>query len=467
MRRQLDASEAEPPRARDPGARRRLGSAARLASPCAPRRTADGHPRHHSREHRPAAHRDRPEPERLHDQLDDHELLADLRKPASLRRPRCRSARPPADVPDRTRRLHRRVARLGDGRKRRDAVRGAGRTGRWCRDPLAGGALDHHDGLPGLEACEGARRMGSRGRSRRGDRRPRGWRPDAVRRLADDLLRQRARRGRAVRRRVAHRPAGRKRLAGEASTSRRALLATTSIAAIVFAITQADSVGWTSFQTHLCGLGGLGRPRRIRDLRAPHRHTAPPRRADRRPCRRRRPRAHARSRRLDLRALPALLALPPERAWHGIARNGARVRPTRCLCRNRRTRRGPPHRQARRARPAHRCVRGRRRRHARALPRRRERQLPPRRSSRDADRRNRARRRRGFRLRRNPDRHPRGRDRDALGPQLDRTRDRRDARHRDLLDDRRREAEPSSARTQHRESPTRSWSPPSSLRSPA
>ena len=36
-----------------------------------------------------------------------------------------------------------------------------------------------------------------------------------------------------------------------------ALLATTSIAAIVFAITQADSVGWTSFQTHLCGLGGL------------------------------------------------------------------------------------------------------------------------------------------------------------------------------------------------------------------
>jgi EmrB/QacA subfamily drug resistance transporter len=36
-----------------------------------------------------------------------------------------------------------------------------------------------------------------------------------------------------------------------------AALATTSLAAIVFAVTQADSAGWTSLQTHLCGLGGL------------------------------------------------------------------------------------------------------------------------------------------------------------------------------------------------------------------
>ncbi|HST15370.1 MAG TPA: MFS transporter [Gaiellaceae bacterium] len=36
-----------------------------------------------------------------------------------------------------------------------------------------------------------------------------------------------------------------------------AALATTSLAAIVYAITQADSAGWTSVQTHLCGLGGL------------------------------------------------------------------------------------------------------------------------------------------------------------------------------------------------------------------
>ena len=38
---------------------------------------------------------------------------------------------------------------------------------------------------------------------------------------------------------------------------RGAALATTSLGAIVFAITQGESVGWTSAQTHLLGLGGL------------------------------------------------------------------------------------------------------------------------------------------------------------------------------------------------------------------
>src|SRR3954449_9127301 len=36
-----------------------------------------------------------------------------------------------------------------------------------------------------------------------------------------------------------------------------AALATTSLAAIVYGITQAHSAGWTSIQTHICGLGGL------------------------------------------------------------------------------------------------------------------------------------------------------------------------------------------------------------------
>ena len=36
-----------------------------------------------------------------------------------------------------------------------------------------------------------------------------------------------------------------------------AALATVSLAAIVYGITQAHSAGWTSVQTHLCGLGGL------------------------------------------------------------------------------------------------------------------------------------------------------------------------------------------------------------------
>ena len=38
---------------------------------------------------------------------------------------------------------------------------------------------------------------------------------------------------------------------------RGAVLATTSLGAIVFAITQGESAGWTSAQTHLLGLGGL------------------------------------------------------------------------------------------------------------------------------------------------------------------------------------------------------------------
>src|SRR3954469_16585246 len=36
-----------------------------------------------------------------------------------------------------------------------------------------------------------------------------------------------------------------------------AALATTSLAAIVYGITQANSAGWTSVQTHICGIGGL------------------------------------------------------------------------------------------------------------------------------------------------------------------------------------------------------------------
>jgi EmrB/QacA subfamily drug resistance transporter len=36
-----------------------------------------------------------------------------------------------------------------------------------------------------------------------------------------------------------------------------AALATASLASIVYAITQAESAGWTSVQTHLCGLGGI------------------------------------------------------------------------------------------------------------------------------------------------------------------------------------------------------------------
>ena len=100
---------------------------------------------------------------------------------------------------------------------------------------------------------------------------------------------------------------------------RGAVLATTSLGAIVFAITQADGAGWASAQTLLVGIGGLAGPRRVRGLRAAHRHTAPPRRAAGRSRGRRRALPDARRSRLDLRSLPAQLALPAERARHGTA----------------------------------------------------------------------------------------------------------------------------------------------------
>ena len=125
---------------------------------------------------------------------------------------------------------------------------------------------------------------------------------------------------------------------------RGAVLATTSLGAIVFAITQADSVGWTSLQTLLVGLGGVAGLAAFARLRAAHRYAAPAHRAAGGSCRRRRPLPDARSRRLDLRALPAQLALPAERPRHGAARDRPRLHPPRPVGRNRRPR-GRPHRQ--------------------------------------------------------------------------------------------------------------------------
>ena len=77
-----------------------------------------------------------------------------------------------------------------------------------------------------------------------------------------------------------------------------AALATTSLGAIVFAITQAEGAGWTSAQTHVLGLGGLAGLARLRHLRAPHQDPASPRRAARRSRCRRRPLPDARRSRL-------------------------------------------------------------------------------------------------------------------------------------------------------------------------
>ena len=139
-------------------------------------------------------------------QLDDHELLAHLRQPAPLRRPRRRPARTTPDVPDRPRHLHRILVRLRDGRHRRCPLRRPRGPGSRRRDALPRSARDHHVRLPGQPAGEGARRLGRSRRRRCCDRRPRRRPPDRVHRLADDLLRQPPRRSRPRRRRTEDHP---------------------------------------------------------------------------------------------------------------------------------------------------------------------------------------------------------------------------------------------------------------------
>ena len=119
-----------PPRPR-PRPRRPLRAGEPHERPAAVRaadRPADGHPRHHGREHCAAERRRRPASDRLEHQLDDHELLADLRKPAPVRRPCRRPDRSTPDLPRRPRHLHYVLARLGAGRYGRCTLRRSGRS---------------------------------------------------------------------------------------------------------------------------------------------------------------------------------------------------------------------------------------------------------------------------------------------------------------------------------------------------
>ena len=191
---------ATPKRGRSQGQEERPG-AVRAAD-----RAADGDPRHHRGEHRAAEPLGRPESDRVQHQLDNHELLAHLRQPAALRRPRRRSARTTPDVPDRPRHLHRLLVCLSDGRHRRCPLRSPRGPGSRRSAALPGSARDHHGRLPGQAAGQGARRLGSRRRRRCRDRRARRRRSDRVRRLADDLLRQPADRSRTRHRRTQDHP---------------------------------------------------------------------------------------------------------------------------------------------------------------------------------------------------------------------------------------------------------------------
>ena len=235
-------------------------------------RAADGHPRHHGREHRAAEPRERPRADRIEHQLDDHELLADLRQPPPLRRPRRRPARATPDVSDRSRHLHRVLVRLRAGRHGRRPLRRPGRPGTRSSDALPGSTRDHHVRLPRQPARESSRSLGRGRRRRRCDRRPRRRPPDRVHRLADDLLRQPPRRRNPRDRRTEDRPGRHPQaaLAGSRPPRRRA---------------RNDESRRDRLRDHPgrgCGLDFGSdspvrprrprRPRRLRGSRAPHRH---------------------------------------------------------------------------------------------------------------------------------------------------------------------------------------------------
>ena len=89
--------------------------------------------------------RDRPD----RSELDDHELFADLRKPAFTGRARRRPDRPPASIPHRPGHIHGRFAWLRARGERRGAVRRSRWTGTRSRAPLPRRSVDHHLAIQG------------------------------------------------------------------------------------------------------------------------------------------------------------------------------------------------------------------------------------------------------------------------------------------------------------------------------
>ena len=396
--------------------------------------------------------------------LDDHQLLADLRQPAAVRRTRRRPARPPPRLPHRPGRVHRLIAGHGARRRRHDALRRPRRPGPRRRDAVPGRAVDHHHLLPGPRAREGARRLGRGRRRGRRHRRPARRRADRARRLARDLLHQPARRPRARRRRhCTSCPPTRRGRSGAASICAARCWPPPSLGALVYALSQAQSSGWTSTQTLGLGAAALAG---LAAFAALELRTAQPllrvqRLADR----------GVGGGFVMMLAASAVLfgsfllsSLYLQNVLGtGALETGLAFLPFAVGDRRRRPRRQPRHHPRRGPDPARRRVRDRRRRDAAALRRQRARQLRRRRAARHARRRHRPRDHPRLRLGRRAHRRRRPRDRDAVGPEHHRPRDRRLARAS-------RSWPPSPpARPDRRPRPgwptasaTRSWPPPSS-----
>ena len=181
--------------------------------------------------------------------MGDQRVRARVRGLPAPGRPRSRPPRPASHVPHRPRGLHAGVARRGARMERAVADRRPRPPGPRSGDHRSGNALDPDDDVPGrLRAQHRARRLGRRGRVRRGRGRADGRHLHRRAQLGVDLLpqppgrrrRDGARTG-AARREPRH--------ASQELRRARAVLVTAGLSLAVFGITQANEYGWTSAAT--------------------------------------------------------------------------------------------------------------------------------------------------------------------------------------------------------------------------
>ena len=241
-----------PPRtatpATKPKAQEVVGAARRRPGRPDPRR-----PRHLRRQHRPAVHRQLPEPRQQPAPMGGHRVPDDVRRRPPPRRPDLRPPLPPQRVPHRPGPVHRRVRGQRARRQREPAHRRTRRprTQRSTPHPVRDGA--HHDVVRRHPAQDSTRHLGCRRQPRRRRRSPPRRHPHHRRELAGDLLGQRPRRSRRPPRRAPHHREGHRRTAPRPNLRDfdfpGALTVIAGLGALVYGISGTSTHGWTSPQT--------------------------------------------------------------------------------------------------------------------------------------------------------------------------------------------------------------------------